>query len=219
MKHSLRIMLAIGFFLTMVLPIFAEQPGEPFTFSESSFSYNINPGGSIRGEIIVKNLSDGEGTYELYGVDKQELRPGDIPGAQIPKRKDEERLTVGKWISFDSITVTIPANSEKRVEFTLQVPSGIEKKPYEGFVVGERVLTAEELGRAGITTVTRNAKLVTVNVTGVVTSATQEATVSETAQTAEKLTSYLTPLNIILGLVLLIILIYVFKTLRVRKNP
>ena len=93
------------------------DPNNPRT--SSIFIYNLSGGASKSDQLYVQNGSDKEETIEVYSVDGTVTTTGDM----TCKEKSEDKVGAGKWVSISKKEVTLGANENTLVDFTVNVPS------------------------------------------------------------------------------------------------
>lgn len=92
-----------------------EQEGEE---PRVSFRASVDPGGSVEDAVTLTNFSATEATFTLQAAD------GVVSdsGAFDILRPGEENTGAGQWIELEQTEVTVPADGEVTVPFTLTVP-------------------------------------------------------------------------------------------------
>lgn len=105
------------------------DPDNPRT--QSIFIYTINPGGSKNDQIYLSNGGDADETVELYAVDGTVSNTG----AFTCKQQVEGRTDIGKMVTLAKNEVTIPANGNLLVDFTVTLPKTIDVGEHDGCIV------------------------------------------------------------------------------------
>lgn len=98
--------------------------------------------------VKVSNLSEETITLKINAVDAQEPREDASPEAFILKSDQAEKEHVGKWITLSEESVTIEAESEVVVPFTINIPEETEEGLYKGGIAV--TLAPETNGENGV---------------------------------------------------------------------
>ncbi len=93
------------------------NPSNPRT--QSIFIFTLKPGQSGSNAVEVQNDTNQTQTIAIDAVDS-ELATG---GQFTCKQAVEPKTSVGAWINLQSSSVTVPANSNQDVPFTVTVPN------------------------------------------------------------------------------------------------
>lgn len=96
-----------------------------------NFSYEAQPGGTLRDAIDVVNRSDRPLQLRIYASDAFTTDSGVLD--LLPA--DQQPVDVGTWISLDESEFTIPAGKAVTVPFTLAVPDDATPGDHTGGVV------------------------------------------------------------------------------------
>ncbi|MGO1183088.1 MAG: WxL protein peptidoglycan domain-containing protein [Micrococcaceae bacterium] len=83
-----------------------------------SFRASVDPGGSVEDAVTLTNFSATEATFTLQAADGVVSESG----AFDILRPGEENTGAGQWIELEQTEVTVPADGEVTVPFTLTVP-------------------------------------------------------------------------------------------------
>lgn len=96
------------------------------------FEATVAPGASHAGVLVLRNLGAGEIRLALYGADASTA-----PDGAFVLREPEAggRGLVGSWFEPAQSVVTVPADSEARVPFTIAVPADTPPGDYGGAVL------------------------------------------------------------------------------------
>ena len=86
------------------------------------FVYRLEPGGSARGSVLLRNTGGEPIAVELAAVDAETAQTGGSAFAPV----DAEPAAVARWLSLPERSVTLRPREEKRVGFSLRVPESIE---------------------------------------------------------------------------------------------
>lgn len=92
------------------------QPNNPR--SQSIFIFELKPGQQASNGVQIINNTNQSQTVNLYAVDSAVASGGNFTCAQNGAPKKD----VGAWISLADSSVTVPANSNQIVPFTITVP-------------------------------------------------------------------------------------------------
>ena len=114
------------------------DPNNPRT--SSIFIYNLSGGASKSDQLYVQNGSDKEETIEVYSVDGTVTMTGDM----TCKEKSEDKVGAGKWVSVSKKEVTLGANENTLVDFTVNVPSKADVGEHNACMVVQRKVTIEK---------------------------------------------------------------------------
>src|SRR4051812_4987580 len=81
------------------------------------FIYNLAPGATRTGGVIVSNTGNRSGTVKLYSADGS---TGQTTGTVY--LTDKQPIRAGAWIKLAQASVTLAPGEIKRVPFTVKVP-------------------------------------------------------------------------------------------------
>lgn len=95
------------------------------------FHITLDAGSSIDATAIVTNHTDAEVTLLTYAVDGMSTPQGAFALAD----QDDTQVGSGAWVTVDAESITVPAESEARVPFTLSVPVGTRPGDYPGGLI------------------------------------------------------------------------------------
>lgn len=125
----------------LVLAVFSAT-GEAFAVDDGTvgirpanesdfFHISLYPGSAIDAEAVVANHSQAPVTLLNYPVDGQTTPQG---GFALAAQTDPQK-GIGAWVTLKADHVTIPANSELKVPFRLNVPAGTPPGDYAGALI------------------------------------------------------------------------------------
>ncbi|WP_174775477.1 DUF916 domain-containing protein [Cryobacterium frigoriphilum] len=95
------------------------------------FHITLDAGSSIDATAIVTNHTNADVTLLTYAVDGMSTPQGAFALAD----QDDTQVGSGAWVSVDSASITVPAESDARVPFTLSVPVGTRPGDYPGGLI------------------------------------------------------------------------------------
>ena len=136
------------------------DPNNPRT--SSIFIYNLSGGASKSDQLYVQNGSDKEETIEVYSVDGTVTTTGDM----TCKEKSEDKVGAGKWVSVSKKEVTLGANENTLVDFTVNVPSKADVGEHNACMVVQRKVNQASNNAGGIQVQTRQAIRMAITVPG-----------------------------------------------------
>lgn len=110
------------FFLSLVFFFWSAGPASAFGISPLKYVVAINPGGSRVVEVTVKNFSNKSVNYSLVVV-------GAVQDGEGHPLFSTGVSAAENWVIPEKKTIIIPANSEEKVNFNINVPDG----SYPGF--------------------------------------------------------------------------------------
>lgn len=99
--------------------------------TSSIFIYTTEAGKSAQDAVTVVNSTDKTQTVELYVVDAAISNTG----AFTCKQRVEAASGVGSWIALSSTEVSVPAQSKKNVDFSLNVPESSDVGEHNGCII------------------------------------------------------------------------------------
>lgn len=207
MKQSNKILIALVSIVSVSLAISAAvfaasggvggrpanpDPDNPRT--QSIFIFTLKPGESKSDQLYLSNGGDTDETVDLYAVDGTVSNTG----AYTCKQEVEPRTDIGNAIKLTQNEVTVPANGNMLVDFTLTLPQKIDVGEHDGCIVIQKK-NDEGQATGSIRVHTRTAVRVVVLVPG---SIHREVTVSnlKAASSYKKGTSTQTGLQVSLDL-------------------
>lgn len=117
-----------------IVPASAEGPdGRP------ALEYLVEPGTSAIDHIAVRNFGTRPITVELYSHDASQSQDGTFDLLT----SDEVPTAVGRWVSVETATVTVPARDFVVVPIDIDIPSDAEPGDHAGGVVAVNVVDSE----------------------------------------------------------------------------
>lgn len=105
------------------------DPDNPRT--QSIFIYTLEPGQSKTDQLYLSNGGDTDEVVELYAVDGTVSNTG----AYTCKQEVEPRTDIGSAIKLSQNEVTVPANGNMLVDFTLTMPAKADVGEHDGCIV------------------------------------------------------------------------------------
>jgi hypothetical protein len=100
-----------------------------------NYRYGVTPGGTLRDQVAVRNLSASPVTFRVYATDALNVDNGGfglLPRAQRPR-------DVGAWVTVGGLapdgTVTVPAKSVKVLQLSMKVPAKATPGDHTGGVI------------------------------------------------------------------------------------
>ena len=132
--------------------------------SQSIFIYTLSAGGSKNDQIYLSNGSDTDQVVQLYAVDGTVSNTG----AFTCKQQVEPRTDVGAAISLSKTEVTVPANGNLLVDFTVRLPKAIDVGEHDGCIVIQKKEDTPQQSTGSIQVHTRTAVRVVVLVPGTI---------------------------------------------------
>lgn len=128
---------------------FTLTPAYPNTINSRKFIFEIAPGTSITDYILVRNLSDMDETYLLYGADPTVSNQGTPAYKTRQNGGDGE----GSWIKFQDPQAQVSAGGIKLFKFTVSVPENTPLGDYRAGITMEKV--RKDKNNSAITIATR----------------------------------------------------------------
>lgn len=120
------------------------DPNNPRT--KSIFIETLNPNQSASNAVDVINNTDKPKDIAVYAVDSVPSSDGAFACAQA----SDNPTGVGSWIKFDKRVVTVPANEDLAVPFTITAPPNAEPGEQNGCIVLQEVKEATFQGGIGL---------------------------------------------------------------------
>ncbi|MBD3328309.1 DUF916 domain-containing protein [Candidatus Peregrinibacteria bacterium] len=147
----------------LILPqlTFASTTIKPLN-DQKQIKLEINPGEQKTEEIIIYNASEQETTIELYAVDGIKTNDGFTTG----KLKSAKQTSLGKWTSFANNVFDLKPKEEKKVKFTIQIPSTTPPATYAGAFAVANISKTTDIAGTGAALNTRFLQTFFVNVPG-----------------------------------------------------
>lgn len=130
------------------------------------FVYDLSPGATTSGAVIVSNVGTAAGTAKLYAVD---ATTGSTTGTVYVT--DHVPAKQGTWVSLSQTRVLLAPGAHASVGFTVHVPPGAKPGQWVAGIVAEnatQVRSQRTKGKAGVRINVRNLTIVAVqtNVAG-----------------------------------------------------
>ncbi|MFI5935897.1 WxL protein peptidoglycan domain-containing protein [Actinoplanes sp. NPDC051494] len=103
------------------------------TFGEdrSSYSYSVNPGGTVEDAMIVANRGKDPVELTVYAADGFTTDTGQLDVGT----RDKKAVAVGAWLKAGTTALTIPAGRTVEVPFAVTVPANATPGDYVGGLV------------------------------------------------------------------------------------
>ncbi len=101
--------------------------------TQSIFIYTLQPGQSAEDGVAIFNNTNKERTISVYPVDAVVASGGNFSCAQ----KVETKTSVGSWIQLDKEQVTVPANDNVTIPFTITAPDKVDVGEHNGCIAIE----------------------------------------------------------------------------------
>ncbi len=83
------------------------------------FIYKVQGSGTVTGSVLLRNSSSDSMTIQLAAVDAQTAQTGGSAFATSELISSK----AGTWLTFTESSVTLPANMQKPVDFSMTVPA------------------------------------------------------------------------------------------------
>lgn len=118
----------------------ASQIGEGFVVTPVIKKFELfQPGKTYRGEFIVRNNTNKklEIQFEYFDVDQQN-------GIPVLLEKGPIEFSIRKWLKLCCRTITLEPNSEKKVSYTIQVPSSVYPGGKYGVIIAKLINNKKE---------------------------------------------------------------------------
>ena len=126
------------------------------------FVYNLAPGASRSGGVIVSNTGNRAGTVKLYSADGS---TGQTTGTIY--LTDRKPTRAGSWVKLARSSVTLAPGAIKTVPFTVKVPKGARPGQWVAGIVAETQTAAKtkrSTRKAGVQIRIRNQTIIAVQV-------------------------------------------------------
>lgn len=138
----------------------APTPGSPFASESGTFVElgDVPFSKPVTGSLLLSNQGGEPGTVSLYASDALPSQGGGF-GFSDQGAADTQ---VGRWLTLDQATVTVPPRTSVRATYRVVVPPGTEGGEYVGGVIAEPLVR----GGTGLSTATRVAMAVYLTVPG-----------------------------------------------------
>ncbi len=123
---------AISFKGIGILPAFSNAK---IPFSDSWFIYNLLPEEIKNDTVLITNGLDETVKLKIYAVDATTT----ADGALALMSEVDERTGIGAWTKLSQSTITLGPHEEKKVNFTITMPSNVAPGDYLGGIIIENV--------------------------------------------------------------------------------
>lgn len=97
----------------------------------TSFTYDLEPGGTVSDVVRVNNFSDTPQVFRVYSQDAINTPEGSFSLLE----GSEEPVDVGLWAAVDSAQVEVPAKGHVDIPFTMTVPANATPGDHAGGIV------------------------------------------------------------------------------------
>jgi hypothetical protein len=118
----------------------------------SAFTYNVQPGQTLRDSVSISNLSDEEITFAISSKDAFNTA---ADGAFALQDDDEEAVDVGSWVTIEVDEYTVPSGRRVDIPFELAVPDDAAPGDHAGGILAANVDVVDEVERDGVTLAVR----------------------------------------------------------------
>lgn len=142
-----------------ILPAF---PKAGNTRSKSIFIHNIKGGETVDDGVLVYNNTKESRTVKVDAVDSTIASDGSFSC----KQNSEKKTAVGSWIRLSRHEVTVPAESNEQVSFTISAPKDASPGEHGGCITAQDTKNMGSQGGKGIILGFRNAIRVAITVPG-----------------------------------------------------
>ncbi len=144
MKKILTYLASIALTLSLFTGIaFAAESGEmsiyPYEWDGDNemtkywYIYNIDIGGSHNDNVVVENKGSNKLGIKIYPVDA--LTTSD--GAFALENEDEEKDTIGQWVTLDKYEIDLEPGQKEIIPFTISVPEDASPGEHIGGIIME----------------------------------------------------------------------------------
>ena len=99
--------------------------------TQSIFIYTLDKNASKTDQVLVSNNSDETQTIDLYAVDGVVTNSGSYTCQQ----KAESSKGLGEWTKLSQSQVTLTAHENKKIDFTLTIPSSADVGEHNGCLI------------------------------------------------------------------------------------
>jgi hypothetical protein len=118
----------------------------------AAFTYNAQPGQTLRDSVSISNLSDEEITFAIYAKDAFNTA---ADGAFALQDDADEPVDVGSWVTIEVDEYTVPAGRRVDVPFELTVPDDAAPGDHAGGILAADVDIVDEVEQDGVTLAVR----------------------------------------------------------------
>lgn len=102
-----------------------------FGADRSSYSYAVNPGGTVKDAMVVANHGRAPLALTVYAADGYTTTVGQLDLLT----KDKKSSAIGAWVHADRGSIAVPPGASVEVPFTLTVPGNATPGDYVGGIV------------------------------------------------------------------------------------
>jgi hypothetical protein len=102
-----------------------------FGADRSSFSYNVNPGGSLKDALVVANRGKKPVKLTVYASDGFTTGTGQLD----LRGHDDKQTGVGAWVHASSAALTVAAGKTVSVPFTVTLPANATPGDHVGGII------------------------------------------------------------------------------------
>lgn len=113
----------------------------------AAFTYNAQPGQTLRDSVSISNLSEEEITFAISSKDAFNTA---VDGAFALQDDAEEPVDVGSWVTIEVDEYTVPAGRRVDIPFELTVPDDAEPGDHAGGILAANVDVVDEVERDGV---------------------------------------------------------------------
>jgi hypothetical protein len=135
------------------------DPKNPRT--ESIFIHTIKPSETQSDTLLVANNTNDKQTIQLYAVDGTTTNTGSFTCRQ----RSETPTDIGSWIKLDTSSVTLEANTQTKVNFTITASDHADAGEHTGCIVIQKA-PPEGSGQQGMLLEVRSAVRIVATVPG-----------------------------------------------------
>lgn len=118
----------------------------------AAFTYNVQPGQTLRDSVSISNLSEEEITFAIGAKDAFNTA---VDGAFALQDDADEPVDVGSWVTIEVDEYTVPAGRRVDIPFELAVPDDAEPGDHAGGILAADVDVVDEVERDGVTLAVR----------------------------------------------------------------
>lgn len=142
-----------------IIPAF---PKEGNLRSHSIFIHTLKGGESVDDGVRVYNYTKESRTVKIDAVDSIAASDGSFSC----KQNSEDKTEVGAWVTVSSKEVTIPAETNELVTFTINVPKGVDPGEHGACITAQDTKNMGSKEKSGIILGFRNAIRMAITVPG-----------------------------------------------------
>jgi LysM repeat protein len=131
----------------------------PENASTRQFSFELNPGESAMGNVIIHNIDEENTTFELYGADGTQTNLGTLALVL----KSVEQRHIGAWVKFEESPITLGPDEKITVPFSIEIPQTATPGTYSGGIAAEII---KNNNKSSVSTSARNVIKLFVSIPG-----------------------------------------------------